>query len=589
MIGWGHDNITGLDYWTARNSWSDNWGEDHLNPMANCSNGECGFFRITRDYTDPVTNRTHNSCQMNWHAVAGLAEIPGSCAACNSAQRPDDTDYCRCAMASAGKMPTCAVSGRPCVACCLPALKSDDEDVRYESTDGSAIEVPKCTCPNASLCQPLPHGPPVSDVHVWSDCSVGDGDCAGQCLNLTDPYCKQTSSWAQFDLSVVTTLAMMHGAHSVTVSVDGAVRVNNGLLDLSTLLCTAHAHDVRVLAVVRPDLLSDPTKMFYRNLFGNATAVSRMANELTAMVGASGIDGLEFDFEEMTGEMINQANTTSFDFGGHHVAAMTQVSHTLKTAHPHATVALAVDAVDLTPPLTAHVRTYAQMYPVARLSKAVDQIFVMAYDLWPDGQQCAGPNSPLPEVKKSVQSYIKSGADPSSLVLGLGWYGYEYRCNSSLTPTSSSTSAPCKVSGLGSPRCLTGTRANPLVEYLGVSAWAMEAMLAEGCTKGWSDEFASAFLNCPVSTGPWQNASSTWPGDHLIPYGKGNCWERPSKGCDAVPKWSQTWYDDAKATKAKVTVAKALKLGGVGVFTGEGAGIGPSAAEYWAALGSINV
>ena len=460
--------------------------------------------------------------------------------------------------------------------------KSDDKnDNRYKSN-----EVPKCSCPNSSLCQPLPHGPPVSDVHVWSDCSVGDGDCAGQCLNSTDPYCKQTSSWSQFDLSVVTTLVMMHGGHSVTVGVDGAVQVNNGLMDLSTLLCTAHAHDVRVLAVVLPE----PTQKnnFYQNLFGNATAVSRMADELTAMVRASGIDGLEFDLEEMTNPLWNQPNTT-FDFGAHHVAAMTQVSRILKAAQPHATVALTVDAVDLTPPLTTHARTYAQMYPVARLSKVVDQIFVMAYDLWRSGQQCAGPNSPLPEVTKSLQSYIESGADASSLILGLPWYGYEYRCNSWLTPNSSSTSTPCQVPGLGSPHCITGTLANPLVEYLGVSTWAMEAMLAEGCTKGWSDEFASAFVNCPIATGPWQNASRTPGRTTHVPYGKGNCWERPSKGCDAVPKWSQTWYDDARSTKAKVAVGKALKLGGIGVFTGEGAGVGPSAAEYWAALGSFKL
>jgi hypothetical protein len=54
-----------------------------------------------------------------------------------------------------------------------------------------------------------------------------------------------------------------------------------------------------------------------------------------------------------------------------------------------------------------------------------------------------------------------------------------------------------------------------------------------------------------------------------------------------VPKWSQTWYDDVKSTAAKVAVAKAFKLGGVGAFTGEGVGTGPSAVVYWAALGSI--
>jgi spore germination protein YaaH len=62
------------------------------------------------------------------------------------------------------------------------------------------------------------------------------------------------------------------------------------------------------------------------------------------------------------------------------------------------------------------------MYPVAQLSKVVDQIFVMAYDMWEADQQCAGPNSPLPEVKKSLQSYIESGADASALVLGIPWY-----------------------------------------------------------------------------------------------------------------------------------------------------------------------
>ena len=52
--------------------------------------------------------------------------------------------------------------------------------------------------------------------------------------------------------------------------------------------------------------------------------------------------------------------------------------------------------------------------------------------------------------------------------------------------------------------------------------------------------------------------------------------------------WSQTWYDNAKSTTIKVAMAKALGLGGVGVFTGEGAGDGNSAGELWAALGSYN-
>lgn len=106
----------------------------------------------------------------------------------------------------------------------------------------------------------------------------------------------------------------------------------------------------------------------------------------------------------------------------------------------------------------------------------------------------------------------------------------------------------------------------------------MEAMLADskatGCTREYSDVMESAILNCPIGVGPWDNASNPPYSNHL-PNG-------------TVPAVSQTWFDDVKATKAKVAVAKGLKLGGVGVFTGEGVGAGLSAAAYWAVLGSIN-
>jgi len=33
LVGWGHDDESGLDYWTIANSWGPLWGED-------------GYFRI---------------------------------------------------------------------------------------------------------------------------------------------------------------------------------------------------------------------------------------------------------------------------------------------------------------------------------------------------------------------------------------------------------------------------------------------------------------------------------------------------------------------------------------------------------------
>jgi hypothetical protein len=119
-----------------------------------------------------------------------------------------------------------------------------------------------------------------------------------------------------------------------------------------------------------------------------------------------------------------------------------------------------------------------------------------------------------------------------------------------------------------------GTLAHQNEQHLGVSTWAVEAMLADskatGCTEGWSTEFGSPYLDCPKQ-GPWENSSAH---NYLL------------NGSD--PTWrSQTWYENAKSTKIKVAMAKTARLGGVGVFTGEGASYGKGADALWAALGSI--
>ena len=48
----------------------------------------------------------------------------------------------------------------------------------------------------------------------------------------------------------------------------------------------------------------------------------------------------------------------------------------------------------------------------------------------------------------------------------------------------------------------------------------------------------------------------------------------------------RTRYDDLNSTRIKVAAAKAAKLGGIGVFTGENVG---GNKEMWQALGGIQV
>jgi hypothetical protein len=246
---------------------------------------------------------------------------------------------------------------------------------------GAATTSPKCSCLNASLCKPLPHGPPAfADVHVYSD---GGGPCLNGTGTAGGSQCDRSTGWKQFDLDVVTTLVMMHG-HPITVEVNGAVTVTDpAAWPLSELICSAHASDTRVLVTVLaakgkgPTGHSDPTGRYYQNLLGNATAVRRMADELTALVGAAGFDGVEFDFESIESEMTSNSPDPSltFDFGAAHVAMIKQVSKTLKASQPHATVALTMGASNLTDPLA---RDLNKCYPVRELSLAADQIFIMA-------------------------------------------------------------------------------------------------------------------------------------------------------------------------------------------------------------------
>jgi hypothetical protein len=81
--------------------------------------------------------------------------------------------------------------------------------------------------------------------------------------------------------------------------------------------------------------------------------------------------------------------------------------------------------------------------------------------MWHHHQVCAGPNSALPAVNSSIQSYLALGAKPEKLILGLPGYGYEYRCNDSFP--SPSTFAPC-----ASSTCIVGDLKHYSTEHYGV-------------------------------------------------------------------------------------------------------------------------
>jgi len=46
VIGWGHDNITGMDYWNVKNDWGTAWGMQGYAWMARNKNNNCGIATI---------------------------------------------------------------------------------------------------------------------------------------------------------------------------------------------------------------------------------------------------------------------------------------------------------------------------------------------------------------------------------------------------------------------------------------------------------------------------------------------------------------------------------------------------------------
>lgn len=213
--------------------------------------------------------------------------------------------------------------------------------------------------------------------------------------------------------------------------------------------------------------------------------------------------------------------------------------------------------------------------------------------MWHHHQVCAGPNSPLPDVNGSIQSYLALGAPSDKLILGIPFYGYEYRCNDSFSMPSSF--APCATS-----TCVVGDLQHYNNEHYGTGAWSIERFQhnsSTGCVKHWSEEWSSPYLDCPASSyGPFPGFGSRGGASPFRARSRSRCHplsippffhsadNHVCAGAPAHAARSQTWYDDAHSTKLKVGLACMLGLGGVGAFTAENIGGGSDAIDYWEAL-----
>ena len=351
----------------------------------------------------------------------------------------------------------------------------------------------------------------------------------------------------------VTTHVIRNTHHPLLISENGKLVLNDPLWPTTgsdSMLCTAHSKGVRVLADVDPLGFDahhiDPAKE-EANFLRNSSAVSCAALQIAAYIIAAGYDGAAFDFEGLS--------VGSWSLGFEHevgdglIQLVMETRAALRAKNPSAEVAFAVS--------TNSNPWFNQSYRMGAITAQLDYTILMGYDIWHCNTD-AGPNSPLPAVKAALHSFLNGWQIPAAkLVLGIGWYGYTYRCQDPIP--SPLPSNPIFTPGLPSrPNCSAGVApfapcCSPWAPFSSSTARSFEAMLANHSG------------NCSARVRDLNSGSAVF-----------ECFREGLR--------LQSWFDDDWATGTKALLADQLNLGGLAIWTAGNAPYGPMGARYWQAL-----
>lgn len=164
----------------------------------------------------------------------------------------------------------------------------------------------------------------------------------------------------------------------------------------------------------------------HATFWATPTAQTTLINNLVSLLNSRGGNGINIDFEGM-----GSADKTPFK------NFMTNLKTALTTANPNYELSVALYAVD-----------WSTSFDVPGLNPIVDNFIIMGYDYYYSGSTTAGPEAPLYNFQtsynytltKSITYYLKQGATPSKLLLGLPYYGREWETVSALAPSATTGS-----------------------------------------------------------------------------------------------------------------------------------------------------
>ena len=292
------------------------------------------------------------------------------------------------------------------------------------------------------------------------------------------------STWVDLDFNQVTTLAW---------NTDPA------------LICIAHQHGVRLVTGTPP---------FTLEMADNQTALDEFGAKIVASVQNFYLDGVVFDYE---GVMVMNDTVGRSQL----VKIIEAASSALHAAGPQYQLSVCA-------PFTPN--QDIRYYDYKGMADAADLFYIMFYDTRTAiYEQCiAAPNAALPLARHSIEQYRYLGIPDEKLLLGVPWYGKDYRCADGTAPAAQY----CKIE-------------NP-VPFRGVACSAARS----SAEVHYSDYMKFLDVGNTTTGRRWDNATSS-------PYFN-------YKGSDGAVH--QVWIEDAESLAAKYQFVKDSGIRGTGPF-----------------------
>lgn len=188
----------------------------------------------------------------------------------------------------------------------------------------------------------------------------------------------------------------------------------------------------------------------HSTFWASTSAQNTFINNMISLLNARGGDGVNIDFEGM-----GASDKTPF------VNFMTNLNNALHNANPNWELSVCLYSVD-----------WSGTFNIPALNGIVDFYTIMGYDYYWSGSSQAGPTDPLYNfvtsynytLSKTITYYIKQGATPSKLLLGLPYYGREWEVTG--------TSVPANTTGnFNSSRTLSYINNNPSIYSASNKFW----------------------------------------------------------------------------------------------------------------------